>query len=214
MRAALPSELRQLRAEATMWEAHKRIPENAANLFLGLRYFFEFAAACKAITAAERSQYEERAWTELLEAAKAQRAHQTASEPTQHFFDLLEGAIASGRAHLASAKGEVPTNAKVWGWRLRNPEWDDSWIPQGDRIGWLEDEFVYLQPEAAFATAQRFGRDTGEPLSIYGGRRSVLHLSATAFTNAKPAQPAHPRIEKKPRLPVLPPGLADEDMEE
>ena len=36
----------------------------------------------------------------------------------------------------------------------------------GDRIGWVDDDNVYLEPIAAFRVVQTAGRDTGEILSV------------------------------------------------
>jgi hypothetical protein len=42
----------------------------------------------------------------------------------------------------------------------------EEWRPQGDRIGWIEDEDLYLEPDAAFAAAQRQGQFSGDSLSV------------------------------------------------
>ena len=41
-----------------------------------------------------------------------------------------------------------------------------AWMPQGDCIGWVEGEDVYLEPAAAFRQFQLAGRDAGECLPV------------------------------------------------
>jgi len=38
--------------------------------------------------------------------------------------------------------------------------------PQGNCIGWIDGEDVYLDPTAAYQCVQNFGRDTGEGLVV------------------------------------------------
>ncbi|MGQ9576987.1 MAG: hypothetical protein ACUVUC_16920, partial [Thermoguttaceae bacterium] len=37
---------------------------------------------------------------------------------------------------------------------------------QGMRIGWIDDEDLYLEPDAAYAVVQRLGRDVGDALAV------------------------------------------------
>ena len=103
-------------------------------------------------------------WLTLGEAAAVQSQHQAASEPTQRFKELLSAAVASGRAHLANPNGNNPASPGAWGWRLSG----DEWRPQGERIGWVGEDGLYLEPEASFAAAQKQGRDSGDALVVSG----------------------------------------------
>jgi hypothetical protein len=67
-------------------------------------------------------------------------------------------ALASGRAHGADFHGGRPLQALAWGWR--------DGLPQGRRIGWVENSNLYLSPEAGFAAAQEMARDMGEALPV------------------------------------------------
>ena len=77
---------------------------------------------------------------------------------------MIQAALASGKAHLAATDGGRPSidEAGSCGWRN-----DDSgdWKAQGDRIGWIDDEDVYLQPDAAYRCAQTMGTN-GEGLTV------------------------------------------------
>ena len=80
----------------------------------------------------------------------------TSSEPS--------GATGSG------ASSNAPPMPMRWGWRRRTVGTGDfqevQWEPKGDRVGWIEGEDVYLQPEAAYQAARRFASDSGDGFSL------------------------------------------------
>jgi hypothetical protein len=149
---------------------HARTPGIVADLALGLRYLLDFAQSVGAISETERAELWQRGWRALGEAAAAQAAHIATAEPTALFLRLLSAALASGRAHIANPKGNPPEDPECWGWRLKQigarENGDSEWQPQGKRIGWLEDGNLYLEPEAAFAEAQRLACEQGESLPV------------------------------------------------
>jgi len=104
------------------------------------------------------------AWEALGAAARAQGDHQASAEPTQRFVELLRSAIASGRAHVARPDGNRPdASERTRGWRL-NPY--GTYEPQGDRVGWLEGDGLYLDPDASYAAAQSLGHNVGDRLAV------------------------------------------------
>jgi hypothetical protein len=102
----------------------------------------------------------------LLDAGRRQRPLQAESDPVSRFLDLVNSALASGHAHVAGMDGECPDAPGAWGWRRIPSGADTSWIPQKDRIGWIDDSNLYLEPEASLAVAQQVARDGGDPLLI------------------------------------------------
>lgn len=155
----LRQEIAELRDEAAGSTDHRRTPELVANLALGVRYFLNFAQDIGALSdEAAHSHYDE-AWRAIGEAAVAQQEYLSASEPERRFVELLHSALASGEAHVANGAGAAPQDDPVaWGWRT--PQSGHGWEPQGKRIGWLEDEELYLDPEASFKAAQEMARHT------------------------------------------------------
>ncbi len=160
---------RSLREErATLRDAvgrsgqHRRTPAAVADLALGLRYFLLFASEVGAVEEREAEDLWSRGWRALCEVAAEQGHHQAAGDPTRRFRELLGAAIASGAAHVASVPGLEPKTPGAWGWRILGEEWR----PQGARVGWLDGENLYLEPDAAFAAAQRQGRDSGDALTV------------------------------------------------
>ena len=171
----LRAERDALRDLASRDGQHRRTAGIVADLALGLRYFLDFAHEAGALGAEQAKETWGRGWQALEEAAAAQGGHQGAYEPTARFRELLSAAIASGRAHVAGSDGGTP-NPKdhapgAWGWHgeVKANATEGAyteWRHQGERVGWLHEGDLYLEPEAAFTAAHKQGRDSGEPLTI------------------------------------------------
>lgn len=88
----------------------------------------------------------------------------------RRFLELLNSAIASGRAHIAGQDGKEPSAPQAWGWRQSSmgtgKNLRDEWRPQGLRVGWITEEGVFLDPDAAFAVAQTIGRDVADNIAL------------------------------------------------
>jgi hypothetical protein len=165
----LQGDIDVLRQKAMTAQMHRRTPNTVANLAIGLQCFLRFVREY-GVSEMETSELWDRGWTALRLAARTQYQHQAASDPVRRFFDLLRGAIVAGKAHLASLDGNKPLEkAESLGWRFSEATQCPDWRPQGDRIGWVDGSFVFLQPEASFAAAQKLGRDVGDSLCITRG---------------------------------------------
>lgn len=180
LRESLKEEHAELRKIAGASGQHRRTPGIVADLALGLRYFLLFAHESGAVEAGAARELWTVGWQALGEAASGQSQHQAAGEPTHRFRELLSAAIASGRAHVANPEGGGPEVPEAWGWRRVTVGTGDfereEWRPQGERVGWLEDEELYLEPDATLAAVQKQGRDSGEPLAVTGRTlRKRLH---------------------------------------
>lgn len=153
------------RDQAQQQEKMRRTPDIVGHLLAALEIFLKFVAMTKVRTQEETAALRDRAWKALLEGADAQSAHQADSDPTQRFLEMLRGAVAGGRAHLAGPKGSEPPDPRRWGWRRVGPE-DSEWEKNGERIGYVEGEDVYLIPEIAFTVASRLSRENGEQITL------------------------------------------------
>lgn len=181
----------------------KRIASTLAQLTRAWRTFLGFALDCGAITQAEVDQLWIRVEAALEKAGGAQTKFQASENPATRFIELVQASLTSGKAHIAAIDGGQPNDRELWGWL--NGE------AQGDRIGWIDGEEIYLQPDAAFSIAQRMasggegltvtsqtlwkrlkeagylastdtGRDTLKVRRRIGGRdQGVMHISAEKF---------------------------------
>jgi hypothetical protein len=59
---------------------------------------------------------------------------------------------------------------EAWGWRLKavghGPYERSDWQFQGDRVGWVEGDTVYLDPEASYRSAQAMVASSADGLGI------------------------------------------------
>lgn len=200
--------VRELRAQAHAGSsAHRRTPSIVADLALGLETFLAFAREAGVLGEEEAEELWMRGWEALGKAATSQVEHHGAVEPTGRFLELLSSAIASGRAHLASREGDAPGDPHVWGWR--HDGFGGTWYPQGERIGWVDGQDLYLDPDASYRCAQQVATIDGLSISaralwkrmrergllvstdtsrgrnvvrvtLQGARRKVVHLPAAA----------------------------------
>ena len=167
--AQLPIEVARLRSAAAQSGTHRRTPLIVAELAAAAGYFLNYAQQAGAIIQTQADELWERTWQALGQAAAAQHRHHTAADPARRFLELLTAAIASGRAHLTTADGQQPANPGAWGWHQKPGS--REWQPQGDKIGWLTENGLYLEPDAAHAAAQKLARDSGE--TIPTGRQTL-----------------------------------------
>jgi hypothetical protein len=150
---------------------HRRTPDVAASLIVGWETFLRFAEDAGAVSHADAACLLTRARAALTDSAEVQGAHQASEEPATRFLALLRAAISGGRAHVVDARtGAQPKDPASWGWQLNlvgagNYE-REVWHPKGERLGWIRADELFLEPETAFATAQRLARDQGTSIGI------------------------------------------------
>jgi hypothetical protein len=149
VRRHMRERVEEYRAKAARDGQHRRTPEITANLMLGINHFLRFATSVKALAEAKAKEIRRDAWRSLLNCASAQTQGQASEEPARRFIDLVASALSSGDAALANAETGHPPS------QLR-----------GRLIGWTAGDCVLLEPEAAFATAQRLAEQQGDGLPV------------------------------------------------
>ncbi len=163
-RTAFVARAAELRLNAQSSMAHSRTPGIIADLQAAFEFYVCFAAECGAIDGAEEARLKSRCWEALRVAAAAQAKHHAATEPTAMYLASVRAALVSGRAHLESRTGDEPDwSPRSCGWR---PDGSGRSLPQGDCIGWVDGDEIYLEPTATFRVVQVAGRDAGEALNV------------------------------------------------
>ena len=144
---------------------HARTPDNLANLLCGLKIFLLWAKSQQLID----EELETRVLKTALIAAKSVALSQAEADheasDAQRYIDLLRSALQSGRGHVASLNGLCPHHASALGWREEQGR-DGNFFakPQGDRIGWVDDTHLYVDPKAALALIKKMSNDVGNYL--------------------------------------------------
>jgi hypothetical protein len=170
IRGRMATEKATLRDSSRADGKHARTAGIVADLAFGLRIMLEFAVGAGAITEAERADLWRRGYAALREAGRAHGRHIAGDEPARLFLDLIAAALASGRAHVANPMGEEPDCPERWGWRREEAGTGEyataRWKPQGKRVGWLDGDNLYLEPNAAHAEAQQLAAAQGASLPV------------------------------------------------
>jgi hypothetical protein len=164
------TQFREVRDTACRNRQHARTPGIVAELYVAFSLFLQFAVESEAISENDKISYEADCWNALLEMADAQEIHQRDAEPTQHFIRLLTAAITSGRAHVAGPGNHEPDEPEKWGWKQKTIGTGqyarDEWQSQGEQIGWVDGDDLFLQPDASFAVVQAIAREQGDSFSV------------------------------------------------
>ncbi len=211
----------ELRGDLSGPGSHRRVPSMIGELLAAFEIFAGFCVEAGALAPGEPELLVARCRKALVDSAEQQAIHQSAADPAERFFALLASAISSGRSHVAAIDGHapgVPHDPGAWGWR-RNA--DNGWDEQGARVGWIDGDDLVLDPEAAFAEANKLAVSQGEsfgvgPNTLYrrlkerhllastdpkhntvrwtieGARRRVLHLRPSVLWESGPLGPIGP----------------------
>ena len=147
--------------------AHARLPGIVGQMMVGAQLFLQFAQEIGAITPDEAVARLNRVRAAIIATAARQSGMQRDAEPVPVYLELLRTALVSGRAHIAAPDGLAPNSPGAWGWRCSSStsSLGEEWRPQGDRIGYIEDDDLYLVPQAAYRAAQNVGGE-GSGLAI------------------------------------------------
>ena len=167
--------------------SHARTGDVGAQLATSWRFITRFAVECGAISEDEALRYLDRADKAIALVDAEQGEIPSTVDPIERFRALLNGVVASGRAH---SRAEKAVNHR----RLRHMAGARSAAnrnPQGCCIGWEDGAGgLFLEPESSFTAIQAMGNTTGEGVGISNATlRKRLHergmLLSTETTKTK-----------------------------
>ncbi len=142
-----------LRGQAVAGSSHLRMPEVLAHLGVGLDCGLAYATEIGACDNSEAEDLRARCWTAMVELVGAQAKLVEEERPTRRFLETLAALVLQRRIVL------IPRDSSPEGLR-----------PETGFVGWEDDQFLYLQAEAAFQAVSRFCRDAGEAFPVSQGK--------------------------------------------
>jgi hypothetical protein len=144
--------------------AHQRTPDSLAQLDAGFSTFIEFAVDTGALPANDADNLRRDSHAALRELSRAQGDLLSQADPCRRLFTLLVSGLSAGRCHIADRETGGPPliAAQAWGWREHEGPHRQ---PQGERIGWVDGNAVFLEPETAIRIAQDLSSASGEPMA-------------------------------------------------
>jgi hypothetical protein len=188
----------QANANSKCGDCHPRQAEAVAELVAAWSLFLDFAVEQGALTRGRADKYVEIVRDSLVGLLAAQASIQHESDAGELFIDLVRSLLASKRAVLSATDGTAPSTEIMGacGWEhvtigTRNGTYSD-WQPAAGaaRIGWVDDQHVYLDPSTTHAAAERLARDTRQ---VLGTQRQVLSRLAETSRILLDQQPAGER---------------------
>jgi hypothetical protein len=165
---------------------HSRAPEAVAGLLLGMRWFLRYARQIGAVTREDFKEIYERCRTALLDGSAVQSAETRTLSAEAIYLRAVRTALTNGRAYLASLNSDgVPPRSEAtrWGWALDDT---DRLSARGEKIGWVSDMDVYLDPGAAYTAAVAQAQRMNTPLNTSPTRVHKALLAADLLPSADP----------------------------
>ena len=137
-------------------------------MLLGCLEWLAYARQAGAVDEDEQQELWQRCHKALEAAGAEQDRYLHDGDPVRLYLRALRALIASGRAHLADAtmRGGTPAEAARWGWAEGLAAGEPLWRPQGELVGWVVGDDVYLQPDAAYRAARQWADTAGSRLGV------------------------------------------------
>lgn len=145
---------------------HTRTQDNLANLLMGLRVFLDFAVDQCNLDLERSKLFMDKAINAAQALLQLQASIDNESSDAQRFVDLVRAAIANGRAHVENATGGMPPNARALGWRAIDTGKGVRTDPMGARIGWVDNNSLYLDPNASLAVVKALASDLDNHIGV------------------------------------------------
>jgi hypothetical protein len=169
---------------------------------VGLSLLGRFAVDVGAIGAEEGEDLLERGEEAILEAAKAHTVATRGEDPATRFAEILRSLFRAGEAHVRDR--EHGTHPDAWaelGWERRQTQDIEDIVPERSAafVGWVDEDFLYLDKHAAYAAVARFANRGDIPFGIK--QRALWQaLKRAGLTVCAPGRADHkPRIEGSPK---------------
>jgi len=160
----------ELRSKLFENDMHYKLPEVVAWLIIGFEYAVDFWKSVGAVNEIEAENLLKKGCAALKGLGDAQAGIIRDQDPCARFVETIATLLAEHRIHFAGRNsGDAPENAGAWGWVLLNDNTGVSKYQvasQSELTGWVEEDVIYLIPEAAYRAVIKFCRDQGEPFVI------------------------------------------------
>ena len=197
---------------------HTRTRNNLATLLSGLWLLFEFGLERKCIKPEEVARFKKMGVASAQAMAKFQDVVDKEASDAERFVDLLQSALGAGKAHLAAPDGEHPKCWRAAGWKQILSLQMSRMEGLGVKVGWIDDQTIYLDPNAALSVVKAYssqignylgsseralakalkeahflikcdpGRNTAK-VTVEGRRKNLLCLPLTALIERDPERP-------------------------
>jgi hypothetical protein len=173
-------------------DSHKRIPEILANMMIGVNLFTSFANTQGVISTSQVEEMRQRSFKTLVSLGVAHSRRIKEEDPAEVFLNTLNAMLAQESVQLASRT---------------------SFREEEDIIGWKDDDYAYLIPQAAMKAVYKFVQDSGGHFPYSNGalyksldrRDALIKTSNGRPTPQVKVQGRNRRVLQIPLRLILPP---------
>lgn len=147
--------------------AHKRTPNILADLLVGVELFGEFAVACGALGAEEVEIWRAEAVDALSKAGAEHSETVSANNPADVFIEELRAGFDAGAFYVCDrTQGFAPLKgaAILLGWERGEHELRTK--PGAQFVGWVDDDYFYLDPSNVYRAINGRGARSGKGLGL------------------------------------------------
>lgn len=161
LRESLPLLFKTYREGARV-QGHARLSEAVAHLFIGADLGLDYACGVGAITEAQKRELRKQAWITLISLANEHGQVIQQERPSKLFLQALETLFTQKKIHLEEKelRGMILEDADRWG----VPKYGET--PSSIMVGWVDDNYIYLLPEASFKEVASFYRESGSGFPV------------------------------------------------
>ncbi len=171
LREGVPAFRERMRAKmrSDLTDAHPRTPDTVAALRASIESLRAYGVAV-GVDKDVAAQFQERAATGIVEAARAHAEATKGGDPATRFLELLGSLFAGGNAHAkARETGEHPPRCQELGWEDETDEQSTNmYRPKrgAEFVGWADGAQLYLDKESAYAAVAHFATRGNIPFGI------------------------------------------------
>lgn len=180
--AKLHEEFLRKRADFQSKAAHGRSGEAAAWLYLGLSMMLQYMQYAKACNTDDAETLLVDAETVFAQLISAQNTIVEQERPVDIFLEVLQELFAANKVRV----DQLHTTS----------EEDLGGLSCGERIGWSDNQFLYLLPEATYAAVNRFLVGSGQKIPVTS-RILWKHLDAANLIHTEKGSDG--RVQRCPK---------------
>jgi hypothetical protein len=136
---------------------------------VGLRTFERFAVAVEAISTVEGEKFLQRATVAITEAAKAHTEATKGEDPATRFVEILRSLFEADKAYVKDREhGTHPEDWATLGWEQHEMQQGVDIVPErrASFVGWVDDQYLYLDKNSAYAAVSSFAQRGGLPFAV------------------------------------------------
>lgn len=157
LRKSLPGQRAELRDhEAIQKMSHLRIPSAISTLFAGFDLAMSFYTDQEVLSEDQAQEMRERFWTAIMEDAKTHNILVQEEDPIARFVRIIADSFAQGVVWAQSTGNVEDTEHEVY----------------AEKLGFVDEDWLYLFGEATLTYVQEAGRKAGDPFPL---NRSALY---------------------------------------